>query len=400
MVTQRILIWDLPTRLFHWTLAASFALTWLTSEGDQWRSIHVFFGYLILGLVGFRLVWGFAGSHFSRFASFLFGPREALDYLKKVVMRTAPRHVGHNPTGSLAIYLLLALAVVVSVTGIVTLGGEEQQGIASGWLSFSQGRFLKQLHELAANLMLLVVFGHIVGVVVESVLHKENLARSMVTGFKMAAPNTTMAKAHWAVATLMLVAMLGFAGWWFSYALDRQLDTQPAHVAAEVKNAEEPHVKFVGQALPDNAQWRNECGSCHGVFYPSLLPVRSWQKMMAEQDRHFGSDLGLDDVTIKAVLTFLVDNAADKHQTEAAFKIDRSLAKTATPLRVTETPYWVTKHREIAASDWANPLVKSKSNCGACHIDADAGTYEDAAMQIPKTPAPKASAPAAPSSTS
>jgi cytochrome b len=383
---RRALIWDLPTRLFHWTLVGSFALAWISSEGDQWLSIHAFVGYLMLGLVGFRLVWGFAGSHFSRFSSFWFSPKEALNYLKQVLTRRASRHVGHNPTGSLAIYILLVLAVVVGVTGIVTLGGEEQQGLTTSWLSFSQGRLLKEAHELTANLMMLVVLGHLAGVVVESVLHRENLAKSMVNGFKMAEPGTPEAKSQKLVAALMLISILGFAAWWFSYALGGQSGEQPAQGPSQATAVEEPHVKFVGKALPDNAQWRDECGSCHGVFYPSLLPVRSWQKMMAEQDKHFGSDLGLDDATVKSVLAFMVDNAADKHNTEAAFKIDRSLAPTATPLRITETPYWVKKHREIATSDWANPLVKSKSNCAACHVDADAGTYEDAAMRIPKAP--------------
>jgi cytochrome b/nitrate/TMAO reductase-like tetraheme cytochrome c subunit len=397
---KRTLIWDLPTRLFHWALAFSFAAAWLTSEGDQWRAIHVFFGYLLVGLVVFRVVWGFAGSHYARFASFWFSPKEALDYLKQVLARTAPRHVGHNPTGSLAIYLLLALALVVSVTGIVTLGGDEQQGIAAGWFSFSQVKLLKKLHELTANGMLLVVIGHLAGVVVESVLHRENLARSMVTGFKMAEPSTPEAKANRAVALLMLVSMLGFAGWWFYYAIDRTIEGQKWHASEESSKVEEPHVKFVGKILPDNAQWRSECGSCHGVFYPALLPARSWQKMMAEQGQHFGTDLALDDATVKAVLAFMVDNAAEKHQVEAGYKIESSLAKDATPLRVTETPYWVKKHREIAASDWANPLVKSKSNCGACHVDADAGTFEDAAMHIPSAPHPAVSAPAATSSSS
>jgi cytochrome b/nitrate/TMAO reductase-like tetraheme cytochrome c subunit len=353
-----------------------------------------------VGLVVFRVVWGFAGSHYARFASFWFSPKEALDYLKQVLARTAPRHVGHNPTGSLAIYILLALALVVSVTGIVTLGGDEQQGIAAGWFSFSQVKLLKKLHELAANGMLLVVIGHLAGVVVESVLHRENLARSMVTGFKMAESSTPEAKTSTAVAVLMLVSMLGFAGWWFYYAIDRTIEGQKWHASEESTKIEEPHVKFVGKTLPDNAQWRSECGSCHGVFYPALLPARSWQKMMAEQGQHFGTDLALDDATVKAVLAFMVDNAAEKHQVEAGYKIESSLAKDATPLRVTETPYWVKKHREIAASDWANPLVKSKSNCGACHVDADAGTFEDAAMHIPSAAHPAVSAPAATSSSS
>jgi len=389
---QRTLIWDLPTRLFHWSLASSFALAWLTSEGDRWRSIHVFLGYLMLGLVVFRLVWGFAGSHFSRFASFWFGPKEALDYLRQVMTGHAPRHVGHNPTGSLAIYILLAMAVVVGLSGIVTLGGDEQQGLAAGWFTFAQVQIIKKVHDLGATLMLLVVFGHLTGVVVESVLHKENLARSMVTGFKQAAAGTPKATPRAAVALLMLVAMLGFGGWWFYYAIDRNIDTQAWHVKLESGIGEEPHVKFVGKQLPDNKQWRDECGACHAVFYPALLPARSWQKMMAGQDKHFGTDLGFDATATAAILKFMVDNSADKHMTEAAFKIDQSIPKDVTPLRVIETPKWLEKHREIAAADWANPLVKSKNNCAACHTDADDGWFEDGAMHIPPRPQAQASA--------
>jgi cytochrome b len=380
---QRTLIWDLPTRLFHWCLASSFAVAWLTSDGDRWLAVHVFVGYLMLGLVGFRVLWGVAGSHFSRFATFCFGPRAALAYLKEVATGRAARHVGHNPAGSLAIYLLLALSVAVGVSGILTLGGEEQHGLAAGWLGFSQIKLLKELHEAGATLMLIVVFGHIAGVVVESVLHKENLARSMVNGFKLAAVNTPRATAQGLVAALMVLAMLAFGGWWFDYAIDKQLHRQGWHTKAETGAGDEPHVKFVGKQLPDNKQWRDECGSCHGVFYPALLPARSWRKIMTEQDKHFGTDLALDATTTAAVLKFMVDNAADGHRTEAAFKIDQSVPQGVTPLTITETPYWIKKHRQIAASDWANPLVKSKSNCAACHSDAGDGTYEDSAMHIP-----------------
>jgi cytochrome b len=384
---QRTLIWDLPTRLFHWTLAGSFALAWLTSEGDQWRAIHVFLGYLILGLVAFRLVWGFAGSHFSRFSSFWFSPKTSLDYLKRVATGQAPRHIGHNPTGSLAIYMLLAMALAVGITGIVTLGGDEQQGLAAGWFSFAQIQGLKQLHQWGADIMLLLVGAHIAGVVVESLLHKENLAMSMVTGYKVASADTPKAKSHALVAALLLTIVVGFGLWWFFYAIDRTVDSFASHDQAGAGNQEQPHVKFVGKQLADSQPWRDECGSCHAVFYPALLPSRSWQRIMAEQNKHFGTDLGLDEATKKAVLNFLLANAAEKHQVEAAFKIDQSIAATDTPMRVTETPYWVKKHKDIATSDWANPLVLSKGNCAACHADADQGTYEDGAMSIPAPPA-------------
>ena len=183
---QRILIWDIPTRLFHWALALSFAGAWLTSESDRWLSVHVFLGYQMLGLVAFRIVWGLLGTHYARFSSFWFGPKDALAYLRQVLVRKAPRHVGHNPTGSVAIYLLLVFTLVVGGTGFFTLGSEEQQGAVAGWMGITQGRIFKSLHEFSANLMLLLVLGHLAGVVVESLLHKENLARSMLTGTKLA----------------------------------------------------------------------------------------------------------------------------------------------------------------------------------------------------------------------
>jgi len=380
---QPTLIWDFPTRLFHWALASSFAVAWLTAESDPWLAVHVFCGYLMLGLVAFRVVWGFAGSHFSRFASFGFSPKGAFAYLKEVLAGRAARFVGHNPTGSLAIYLLLALVLAIGASGILTLGAEERHGLAAGWFNFAQSHLFRQVHELAANLMLLMVGVHITGVVMESFVHKENLARAMVNGHKLATADTPKGLAHRRVALLMSIAILGFGGWWFAYALHNQWAALTGQTVVR-------QLPFVGPKLADNAQWRDECGSCHAVFHPSLLPARSWQKMMAEQDKHFGTDLALDAPTTSAVLAFLVTNAAEGQATEAAYKIGKSIPADAAPQRITETPYWIRKHRDISAADWANPLVKSKTNCTACHSDADAGTFEDGAMQVPKRPSQSA----------
>ncbi len=179
---QRTLIWDWPTRLFHWSLAASFALAWLTAESDVWLPVHVFSGYLMLGLLGFRLIWGVLGSHYSRFANFWFGPLKALAYLQQLASHQATRHVGHNPAGSLAIYGLLFLTLVVCALGILILGGEEQRGLAAGWLTFSQGKLAKQLHEAGATLMLLLVG---VSIVSRHALgpHLDGLAILNVQGF-------------------------------------------------------------------------------------------------------------------------------------------------------------------------------------------------------------------------
>jgi cytochrome b len=369
---KRILVWDVPTRVFHWTLAATFALAWLTSESDVWLSHHVFFGYLMLALLGFRMVWGFVGGAYARFSSFRFSPKAGLNYLREVLAGRAARHIGHNPAGSQAIYLLLLLVLVVGVTGIFILGGEEQHGLASGWFGMAAGRVLKKLHEAAATFMLLVVAGHVAGVLLESLLHKETLARSMLTGFKLAPPESVASKPYRAVTTVLVLALLAFGVWWFSYGLRGPQNKSPA-------------VAFVGPQLANNSQWRDECGSCHLSFHPSLLPRRSWQKLMGQQAQHFGVDLGLDAATTASLLSYAVENAAEKHATEAAFKIDASIAADATPLRITQTPYWIKKHHDIAAADWNLPWIKSKAHCEACHQDAQAASFEDAAMHIPST---------------
>ena len=377
---QRILIWDLPTRVFHWALALSFAGAWLSSESDRWLSIHVFLGYQTLGLVVFRIIWGWLGTHYARFSSFWFGPKAALAYLRQVLARKAPRHLGHNPTGSVAIYLLLALTLVVGCTGFFTLGTEEQHGVAAGWMGITQGWLFKSLHEFSANLMLLLVFGHLAGVIVESLLHKENLVRCMFTGTKLADASDPVARPRAWVAVLMVVLMVTFGVWWFSYALHAPLEQQVRRPADQLTATE---VAFVGPKLADNALWREECGSCHLAFHPSLLPQRSWARLMSEQKQHFGSELALDAPTTAALLNFLTANSAEQHKTEPATKIDLSIRAGTTPLRITETPYWVKKHGDIEAAGWQSPKVKSRSNCGACHLDAEAGTFEDGAMQLP-----------------
>ena len=378
---KRILIWDAPTRLFHWLFAISFAVAWLTSESDQWLSVHTFSGYLMLGLIGFRLIWGVAGGHYARFAAFLYSPMTGLAYLRQALSGGGARYIGHNPAGSQAVYLLLALGMTVCITGLFTQGGEEQHGAAAGLVSIAVGKILKASHEIMATLMLLLVFWHLAGVAMESWLHQENLPRSMVAGMKDAPDDAPASKPYRWVGALMLAAVMAFGGWWFFYALHQPMET---HLGYQAAVQDVPHVAFVGPKLPDNAKWREECGSCHLAFHPSLLPARSWEKMMAEQDRHFGTNLALDDATSKELLAFLVNNAAEGSSREAAFKINRSIKPETTPLRITETPYWVDKHHEISETDWRLPKVKSKVNCAACHLDAEAGTFEDAAMHTPR----------------
>jgi cytochrome b len=175
-MSQRILVWDVPTRAFHWLLVISFAGAFMTAESERYRDIHVVLGYTLLGLIAFRLLWGFFGSRYAQFRSFLFKPGEIVAYVTSMFKAKQIHYLGHNPAGSVSVYLLLALGIATAVTGVVVF-----QDIG--------GDMLGELHEMTAFAMLTIVALHVVGVLVSSAMHRENLIRSMITGLKSAQPN-------------------------------------------------------------------------------------------------------------------------------------------------------------------------------------------------------------------
>jgi cytochrome b len=198
---RRILVWDMPTRVFHWLLALSFTGAYLTSESERYSDIHAVLGYTLLGLIGFRLLWGIFGTRYARFRSFWFKSGEIAAYVLSLLKFSPAHYVGHNPLGSISIWLLLGLGILAGTSGVLLfedLGGEA----------------LEELHEFAASAMLIVVFFHIAGVVVSSALHRENLARAMITGFKTAGPEQGIRRPHRWLGVIMLAAVVAF---WVGY---------------------------------------------------------------------------------------------------------------------------------------------------------------------------------------
>lgn len=121
----------------------------------------------------------------------------------------------------------------------------------------------------------------------------------------------------------------------------------------------------------------DECGGCHMAFPPSMLPAASWQRMMRELDRHFGDDASVDAQTAAHITRYLVDHAADTGGRRFGRKLVRGVAEGASPQRITELPKWVSEHDEVSAREWRASDVGSKANCPACHVDANAGYFED-----------------------
>lgn len=193
-----IRVWDLPTRLFHWLLVASFAGAWLTAESERLQLIHVTLGYTVAGLIAFRLVWGVTGTRWARFRSFLPSPSAAINYAKALIGKAPEKHyTGHNPLGALAVYALLLLGIIVTASGY-------------GYLQQDQD-WLEEAHELAANGMLALVILHVAGVVISSLKHKENLVRGMVTGRKTGEPEEAI-PGNRVIPGLLLAAVVG--GFW------------------------------------------------------------------------------------------------------------------------------------------------------------------------------------------
>lgn len=200
-MSQRILVWDVPTRVFHWLLVFSFTGAYLTAESEMDRDIHVVLGYTLLGLLAFRLLWGFFGTRYAQFRSFLFKPGEVVAYALSMLKGKPAHYIGHNPLGSVSVWLLLGLGILSGVSGVLTY-----QDIG--------GDVLEELHELVSDAMLIVVLIHIAGVVVSSVLHRENLVRAMVTGFKSAEPDQGIQRSYLGLGAIILAAVVAF---WIVY---------------------------------------------------------------------------------------------------------------------------------------------------------------------------------------
>jgi cytochrome b len=169
----RIKVWDPFVRLFHWTLALSFALAWFSAK--SWDDLHIWAGYAAGSLVVLRLVWGIIGARFARFSQFVRTPGKVLDYLKAVAVGREARYIGHNPAGGA---MVIALLLTILATAL------------SGWAlttdAFWGDSRLQRLHDGLAHVLLLLVFAHWAGVALASFRHKENLVGAMVGGQKRA----------------------------------------------------------------------------------------------------------------------------------------------------------------------------------------------------------------------
>ncbi|PIT04002.1 cytochrome B561 [Bradyrhizobium nitroreducens] len=164
-------VWDPFVRVFHWSLAGLFLLAYAT--GDEIKNVHIAAGYTIAGLLTLRILWGLVGPRHARFSDFVRSPRAVLAYMRAVALLKAPRYLGHNPAGGAMVVALIVMLIGTCATGYMMTTD-----------SFWGAKWVEEVHEALANLTIGLVVVHVLGVLVASFEHRENLVKAMITGRK------------------------------------------------------------------------------------------------------------------------------------------------------------------------------------------------------------------------
>ena len=202
---ERIKVWDIAIRVFHWSLVLLFFVAYLS--GDDESSLHIYSGYAVMGLVAFRIAWGFVGTRHARFADFIYGLGATVRYARSLLARRPIHCLGHNPLGGWMVVALLLSVLGSCWSGLELYGAHGHGPLAdfgsqaissaaaheeddrdrrreSGSGRSSERRLWHEIHEALSNFTLFLVFLHIVGALSASAIHRENLVKAMITGYK------------------------------------------------------------------------------------------------------------------------------------------------------------------------------------------------------------------------
>ncbi|MCF6301916.1 MAG: cytochrome b/b6 domain-containing protein [Devosiaceae bacterium] len=358
-------VWDIATRVYHWTqLVLVVSALVIGFFAPEWfLDAHIFIGYGILALIVFRLIWGFLGPEYSRFSSFFSSPGKILNHIRGVVKGDSSHSIGHNPLGGLMVFALIGVLSAMVITGIIVLGGMENQGPLAGFVGFDFGWNARTVHLVLAYGLVGMIVLHVFGVLVESKLSKTSLTRSMLNGKKElvsggSAPKIRPARL-WPALALMLGAGVGIVG------------------GGSLASAIQPSGMI---ELPVMEKFVSECGDCHEVYHPSLLPRSSWEILMDELDDHFGEDASLGAETTAQITEHLKTYAAEAWDTEAANLL--RAVDPQKPTQITASPFWKQNHQGIAEVVFETKPVNGEANCQACHKDALGGRFDDQQIEI------------------
>lgn len=370
---NQVFVWPIYTRIIHWLIASSFALSFIFSLKKNLLNLHVAVGIMFGLMLVYRIIWGFVGPRYATFNTFELSLTKLKHYfVEKVQNRWRQIPAGHNPASSWFTLIVLGLGSIISITGLLLYGIQEGKGYL-GFLNYHYYMYMELLYDIHLYIsytLLVWVIVHITGVLVEQFYHKTGMLFAMVTGYKKTKgidSNPGRYKSNLSYIFLIICAMVFF-------------------VSVDGRN--NPFVVSIYNQIDyekENPAYAHKCGTCHKLYPPFMLPTSSWQRIQDDISNHFGEEISptmkKDDNRIslneqKTIFAYLKENSADTSTREISVKVMKSLDGARGRKSITKIQYWKDAHASIPQHVYKLETVKRKANCFACHKNFDKGLFE------------------------
>lgn len=363
-IENKTYVWSFLGRLNHWLLVISFFACYISSFYENLLLLHVSLGFFVFGMLLKKIVWGLIGPKYARWSDYKFALADLKLYFKiKIENRYREIEAGHNPASSWFAFLITWIGIFCCITGLILYGIQEGNGI----LSFLNKKYYslmylyEDIHIILVYVLLVMIFFHISGVLIEQFYHKTNIIMAMVTGYKNA-KGIDIKPRFQMIFWGSLYSFFFFLFSFYTYY-------SPNNIFVKSK-----FEKIDYKALHEDFQF--ECSDCHNLYAPHLLPKESWIELMSNLDNHFDEDLELEDSLVKSIEKFILDNSSDNSSRESSFKILNEI-QDSKKFTITKTEYWKETHKSISEEVFKNDKIEKKSNCVACHKDFEYGILSD-----------------------
>ncbi len=364
MNNYKTYVWSFLGRLSHWMLVISFFICYITSFYEELLTVHISLGIVVFGMLLMKIIWGLIGPKYTKWSDFYFNLEDLkLYFIEKVRNRYREISVGHNPASSWFTFLFIWIGIICCLVGFALYGVQEGNGIFS-FLNENYYIYMElfgAIHIVLVYILIVMIFFHISGVLIEQFYHKTDMVMAMVSGFKKAKGSDT--KLTFRIkfyGSLYILAVIIVA--FYSYFIPNNIFIKSKFKEIDYKTLHE--------------DFYFECSDCHNLIPPYLLPKESWVALMKEQNNHYDENLELDKSLASSIEKYLVNNSAQNSTKEAAFKLNKEL-KDSKKYTITKTEYWKKVHRSILEKTFRSDRVESKTNCVACHINIENGTLFD-----------------------
>ena len=376
-----VFVWPVYTRIIHWLIASSFTLAFIFSLYENLLNLHVAVGIIFGLMLVYRIIWGFIGPQYARFATLKLSLEKLKFYfVEKVQNRYREIPAGHNPASSWFTIIVIVVGSVISITGLLLYGIQE----GKGYLGFLNDHYYMHMHSLfvvhqyASYTLLVWAIIHVAGVLVEQFYHKTNMIFAMITGYKKAKGEDSQTGKYKSGLTWVFLIISTLV---FYVSIDGRNNP---FVVSKYTQHDYKHESFT---------YYSECGACHKPYPPFMLPSSSWKRIQGGLSNHFGEEISpsmekgenrisLNDQTV--IFNYLVNHSADTSTREISVKVMESLNGARGRKSITKIKYWKDVHSGISHDTFKSAGVKDKSNCFACHKNFDKGMLEDIDIAIPK----------------